>query len=306
MKNKFFIRIILPIIILPILIGSVVLATSIVDEKKSNVLTGEKINKVEDSYQEMKELVISKKMNSKDISKANSSLDKIGIPNVDFTAQNVEVKMYKNELDNRIEKVIQSEKAIIKFNAQNGELLTYTNTKDSFKECELDEKEIKQRAKDLFNKIQIANKKEYDFLYLEKFDNEIWRAGFAKKYEGIFNEGESVKFSFAPQENELVTLAINQNTFANNEVSITENDAKNIAKSYLAQSKGTKMKTELKIVKPNYFFKQLDGDDSLYKNINESRMAYVVTFDNDSQSEVYIDSTTGEVIGGNMLLGGEF
>ena len=66
------------------------------------------------------------------------------------------------------------------------------------------------------------------------------------------------------------------------------------------------MTIELDIVRPNYFYSELNGDDSIYVKIPETRKAYVARFNNEAESEVYIDATTGEVIGGNMILGGEY
>ena len=145
-----------------------------------------------------------------------------------------------------------------------------------------------------------------EFMYVEKFDEEIWRACFAKKYNGMINEGESVKFSFCPKTNEIVTLAINRTKYANNTVEISKDTATKIAEKYLNKSTATDMDIDLEIVRPNYFYNELNGDESIYVKIGETRQAYVAKFNNESASTLYIDATTGEIIGGDMILGGEY
>ena len=58
------------------------------------------------------------------------------------------------------------------------------------------------------------------------------------------------------------------------------------------------------IIDPKYT--DIEKTVAIYKHINEMRKAYIVKFDNKSKSEVYIDVTTGEFIGGAYTLGGEF
>ena len=55
-----------------------------------------------------------------------------------------------------------------------------------------------------------------------------------------------------------------------------------------------------------YFYNELNGDESIYVKIGETRQAYVAKFNNESASTLYIDATTGEIIGGDMILGGEY
>ena len=141
---------------------------------------------------------------------------------------------------------------------------------------------------------------------IETYDDEVWRAEFTKKYGDKYCAGESVKFSFAPESNEIVTLAINNIKYANNETKITEEQASNIAEKYLDKSSADNMTITKEIIRPNFFYKQLEGDSNIYANIEQYRNAYVFTFDNEAQSQVYIDCSTGEVLGGNMKLGGEY
>ena len=142
--------------------------------------------------------------------------------------------------------------------------------------------------------------------YTTQFDEEIWRASFVKKYDELINPEENVKFSFAPQTKEIVTLAVNSINYDNNEVLISKEEAEKIAQNYLAQSTADKMTMEIGIVRPNYFFEKKLNPGKLYKKVNYTRKAYIFTFNNVSKSKIYIDCTTGEVIGGDIIMGGEF
>lgn len=158
----------------------------------------------------------------------------------------------------------------------------------------------------IFNNMNIENAEKYELTNLEKFDEEIWRVEFCKKYDDVICKGESVKFSFAPETSEVVTMAINRVRYENNEIKISEEEATDIAKRYLEKSMATGMSMTKEIVRPNYFYRQLEGDESVYANINQTRNAYVFTFNNVAKSQVYVDCTTGEVIGGNMIAGGVY
>lgn len=82
----------------------------------------------------------------------------------------------------------------------------------------------------------------------------------------------------------------------NNETKIDENTAKNIAKDVAKLSEEDIVSVEQKEVVPNQMFLE---SGYYYTNTNVKRKAYVVKFNNRSKLEVYVDATTGEVIGGN-------
>ena len=63
-------------------------------------------------------------------------------------------------------------------------------------------------------------------------------------------------------------------------------------------------KVTIEIIKPNLLFEEEKG--KMYKEIKGMRKAYIVWFNNTDKSRVYVDSTTGEIIGGNFLQGGIF
>lgn len=119
------------------------------------------------------------------------------------------------------------------------------------------------------------------------------------------NPGEAVALSICPATKELNTLTIRDDKFENNEIKITEEQAKKIASKYLVKSKATGIeKVTIEIIKPNLLFEEEKG--KMYKEIKGMRKAYIVWFNNTDKSRVYVDSTTGEIIGGNFLQGGMF
>ena len=144
--------------------------------------------------------------------------------------------------------------------------------------------------------------KDYTYTELEQYDNEIWTIRFNKYYNNLINQGEAVKISFSPESREIVSIVIIDNPFENNSIEISQEDAFKIAKKYMGKTSSTDMKVEIKIIRPNYFWYK---DLATYKNIQKSRLAYVFTCNDEANVEIYVDCTTGEVIGGNMIVGGE-
>lgn len=304
MKNK----IILPALIVSVIAISVFTAVyASTNENISNftkMLTKKQIS-VDESY--VKTDSKTNALNSPDIlSKSNDILSKLNISNKKIDLNNSKVTQYKNELESRTETIISNDEFSIQLNSDTGEFLSYISNKVLFEKNSLSNEEIKNKAIEIFKKLNISDSDKYELNYLTKFDDEIWRVGFVKKYDDLINPQENIKFSFAPQTNEIVTLALNSIKYDNNEVLVTEENAEKIADEYLVKSKADKMSMSIEIVRPNYFYEGKAESEKVYTKVNRARKAYVFTFNNDSQSKVYIDCTTGEVIGGDMLQGGEF
>lgn len=305
MKRK-TILLLLFIVFSIMILGTVVLATVNNNENQDKILTEEKISSVSETYKEIDLNMKKVKALNNQLDKANTYLEDINAETEFFTNENANIKMFINALESRQEIVISNEKSILRINSETGELLSYTNNKNDFTTNTLTDIEIKERAISIFNNLNNIDKNNYELLYIEKFDDEIWRVGFAKEYDGIINEGESIKFSFCPETKELVTLSINKIIFDNNEVILSKDDARNIAQIYLDRSVAGNMDIDIDIVRPNYFYAKSSNDDSIYVNIEKTRKAYVCTFNNESKSKVYIDCTTGEVIGGDIIVGGAY
>lgn len=302
-------KIIIPVVaILTVIIctGTVLYANT--NQKNVNfakLLNKQEVNSIQEAYVEDK-VDTNKLSSNKLIEKSNNILSKLGIESEKININNSKISQYKNEVDSRNETLISNEEFSIKLNSDNGEFLSFTSNKTSFEVNRLSNEEVKKMAQDIFNKLGISNIEQYEMSYITEFDEEIWRAGFVKKYGDLINPEENVKFSFAPQTNEIVTLAINNINYDNNETLISKDNAEKIANEYLLKSKADKMTMAVEIVRPNYLYEKKLDSGKVYKKINRARKAYVFTFNNDAKSKIYIDCTTGEVIGGDILMGGEF
>ena len=125
-------------------------------------------------------------------------------------------------------------------------------------------------------------------------------ANFSKDYDGLKNNFESVKLVFSPANKEIKIVSIIENgTFENNTIEITEEQAIKTAKEKVTTD--AKYDVDVEIVMPNYFFEDSE-DYLLYKKNNNTRKAFVVRFDNEEYTTVYVDATTGEIIGGDIVL----
>lgn len=279
-----------------------------IDPNTRKILTGEKVNSINDTYVE--DFSSEKDSNfSSDLNLANKIIEQHNINSLtkeNSKTDDLKVKNYNNEIEGRKETVMYNKNFSITINKDKGKLISYISNKTSFQKNNLTKENIQNAAKSIFKQLNIDNSDKYELNYIEKFDDEIWRAGFVEKDENLLNIYNSVKFSFAPQSNELVTLAINNIEYANNGISVSKETADKIVQNYLSKSVANEISSsDVEIVRPNYFFEN-KSSGSIYVNIPQTRKAYVYTFNNKSESKVYIDCTTGEVIGGDKLLGGEF
>lgn len=188
-----------------------------------------------------------------------------------------------------------------KIDAETGELVQTLSKKQEYTDSNCTEEEAKTIANELYGKLDIKDEyKEYQLNGIVKFDEELWIANFSKKYGDLYNDYESVKITFAPADKEIkIVSVINQGTYENNTINISEEDAINIAKEQINTTCNSNVK--LNIVQPNYFFK--DNQNYLtYKEVDKTRTAYVVSFEDENKTIVYVDATTGEVIGGDVAL----
>lgn len=282
MKNKFIISTLVATLILTLSMAIVLAANS------EKILSSETVQDKANIYKE----ITNEKFN---ITYDTDLLNKLGI-STNSKTRNSNVKYYDNELDSRKEAVLEVDGKLIRFNAETGDFISYLAEDKSYEKNDLSENEVKLIADKIFNTMDFEN---YILIELYEFDEEIWMAQYAKKYEDLYSLGESVKFSFSPKSEEIVTLSEFNIPYANNEVLITEEDAMNIANTYNLKRVEATIKTDL--VRPNYYW---ENNNSLNKKINEYRKAYIVEFNDGQQTKVYVDCTTGEVIGGSMILGG--
>lgn len=192
--------------------------------------------------------------------------------------------------------------------------------------------EARKVAKELLEKYKPENDNgEYELLSLKRNGEDkeayIWYADFYKKYGDLVNPKESISIGWIPTINALYSLSIETDTYENNEQKISKEEAIKIAVEKDNQIEKNK---SIKDTKAEIRIKQMNADVYLRENFKEeyekgtlnmektgentyklkdNAVGYkteervrkvwcvVVYYDIDAYT-YYVDSTTGEIIGG--------
>lgn len=294
------------ILTLIIVLSAIVYASSNI-QKSQKILPEEKIANIGNSYEKITNIdKFDKNLLIKKVNEYNALINNKVTKNA-LNIKEEKTNFYNNEIDSRIETVINTGDEVYCLNAISGDLIYYiknsTASASFVASVKLTEEEIKEIGFELFDTIKGEKYKDYVFTSLEQYDEELWTIRFHKCYDGLVNSGEAVKISFSPIRKQIENLVILDYPYTNNEIEISEEEALKTAKEYMKKyTSATDMKMEIMIVKPNYFWYKNLGE---YKSVNFRRKAYVFTCNNDANTQIYVDCTTGEVIGGNKLVGGE-
>lgn len=163
----------------------------------------------------------------------------------------------------------------------------------------------------------------------------IWYADFYKKYDNLLNENEHINIGWVPTVNGLYSLDIQNDKYENNEEKITKEEAIKIAtdkdalitknreiKNINAQIRIKQMNEQV-YLRENFTEEyekgilnyektsengwQIKKDAIFYETEGRVRKVWVVVIEYEKQEKgklplysYYIDSTTGEIIGGSM------
>lgn len=233
---------------------------------------------------------------------ANQLLNKYNITVPQAKNRDIEVKQYTNNLKGREETSVSSKDYIVTYNTTTQDFISYINNKASFEKVTMGKSDIKAIALEIFNNIKSDEFSNYTLTLLEAFDDEIYRAKFTKKYGDLLNNAESISFSFAPQSKEIVTFAVNRCLYADNEIKVTEAEAKEIASNFKSIYNSNTVTIKIEIVIPNHFYSEIPEENKLYKDSTVCRKAYVIYANDTIDTRIYVDCTTGEIIGGNQNL----
>lgn len=152
----------------------------------------------------------------------------------------------------------------------------------------------KDQAREVIvNKYQELNlPSEYDLVYLEKVDDEIWEADFQKNYNGIYNKYEAVKTFFIPENNEIVSLTVFDEGHGQTETTVSKDDAIMTAANSLNIDSSEIVSAELSMEKANDFYDESNSDNSIHTSW------VLKSLDN---SIVFVDATENTVIGGDSI-----
>lgn len=175
---------------------------------------------------------------------------------------------------------------------------------------------------------------EYEICYISNNNSDdekkayLWYIWFAKKYDGLFNEGQSVSITLIPQINFVESLNIKDEQFENNPIVISESEAIQIAKQKDEQINNENY--EIKEVKSKLAIRQINAEVYLKENGIETRNEQkvledgtIISYDPYKRNgkwrkvyvveiiylnrpfgqtrKYYIDSTTKEVVGGEDI-----
>lgn len=139
---------------------------------------------------------------------------------------------------------------------------------------------------------ELALPSEYELIYLEQFDNEIWQANFEKNYNGIYNKYESVKVFFIPETDEIVALTVFNEKTNSSEVSVTKEDAILTASKNLGIDSSDIVSSEISIEKANTYYDQANSDSTPHTSW------VLETKDN---TFIYVDANSNSIIGGDCI-----
>lgn len=191
---------------------------------------------------------------------------------------------------------IKGQGAMVEVLKETSEIKTYINsTPPEFVVGTVYEKEkVEAVANELLQKNNlITSKEKYKMIEIKENTNFFPTVWFENK-----EEGKQLFITFDPESKEIANLGTKIiPTPEKNTIEISEENAKNIAKRVL-KDEANVVSVELKEVLPNSMFLE---SGYYYSSLNIKRTAYVVTFDNKSKLQVFVDATTGEVIGGDGI-----
>ena len=203
---------------------------------------------------------------------------------------------------------------------------------EEIEKCTSSREEILEQAKNKMKEYGYGDEYKISYVNCNNSDDEdkayMWYITFAKEYDGIFNEYQSVTMTIIPKINKVTQLSIQNEPFEDNPIEISEEQAIEIAKekdkvinteNYV--QKNIESKIAIVRVNPDVYLKENnlengnetitleDGSNfsyNIYKMNGRVRKAYAISilYENrpfDIPRTYYVDCTTGEVIGGENI-----
>ena len=250
--------------------------------------------------------------------------------------QNPDIEILKAPNYDEISYVIKSGRLEVNINALTGKLTGFYQNSDN-KEKQLEKyhstkEKIVEVAKEKMKEYGLGSEYEICYISNNNSDDEkkayLWYIWFAKKYDGLFNEGQSVSITLIPQINFVESLNIKDEQFENNPIVISESEAIQIAKQKDEQINNENY--EIKEVKSKLAIRQINAEVYLKENGIETRNEQkvledgtIISYDPYKRNgkwrkvyvveiiylnrpfgqtrKYYIDSTTKEVVGGEDI-----
>lgn len=296
-------------LILIMVITIIVLAFSTIAVRAimKNETTMSKLTKVsENTLEEVYE--IDYNINSKEFDKISDDAIKFLTnlnKNYKLSSDKFQIEFVKDNILNEEYYVVKSNETLLHI-LKDGTITTYLNTspiltyRDYINNIKYNEKaklDLEEKAKKIFSETNLVNNNQnYYFNRIVEKEEYFPTAWFKNEIDN-----RELFFTFNPENLEILNMGNKKIILSqNNEVKVSEETAKKIAIEQLSRSDIDIENIELSEVIPNEFFMPIENE-VFYTMFNYKRNAFVVTFNDEYSTQVYVDATTGEVIGGNGL-----
>lgn len=219
----------------------------------------------------------------------NKSSDILSVLNTETSISDSKVKYDKLKNENVYE--IENSKYSINLDSSNNLIGIYSKDISPLKIKSSSNKDFAREViMNKYNELNLPN--EYELVYLEKLDDEIWEADFQKNYNGIYNKYEAVKTFFIPENDEIVALTVFNEGNDTSDVQVTKDDAIITAANSLNVDSSEIVSASLSMEKANSFYDESNTDSSIHTSW------VLQTSDN---SIVYVDATENNIIGGDCI-----
>ena len=257
----------------------------------------------------------------------NKYLKQVGLEDEKILNQNLS----KEFLSDKNEWGMSSKIATMTIDAKTGDLKTIQVPTWNYKipyNYGINKEEAKEVAYKLFDKIKEDNiEGDYELVTLRRNmetdeASYIWYAEFQRKYGDLINPNESVFIGWVPTINGIYQIKIQRDKFENNEIVKTKEEAIEIAKekdrkvapertikNIDADIRIEKMNAEVYLrenKKEDYEYGKILKEDGVYKTEERVRRVWLVNIEYEKQEDkmdsftYFVDTTTGEIIGGAM------
>ena len=257
----------------------------------------------------------------------NKYLKQVGLEDEEIINQNLS----KEFLSDKNEWGMSSKIATMTIDAKTGDLKTIQVPTWNYKipyNYGISREEAKEVAYQLFDKIKEDNiEGDYELVTLRRNmetdeASYIWYAEFQRKYGDLINPNESVFIGWVPTINGIYQIKIQRDKFENNEIVKTKEEAIEIAKekdrkvapertikNIDADIRIEKMNAEVYLrenKKEDYENGKILKEDGVYKTEERVRRVWLVNIEYEKQEDkmdsftYFVDTTTGEIIGGAM------
>lgn len=297
-KRKFIIIMFITIVILAF--STIAVKAIIKDGTIMSNLTKVPENTLKEVYK------VDNNINSKEFAKISDNATKFLTnlnTNYNISNDKFQIEFVKDNILNEEYYTVKSNEALLHI-SEDGTITTYLNTRPvlTYKDYSNNIKynrefnlDLEEKAMEIFSKTNLVNNNQnYYFNKVVEKKEYFPTAWFKNEIEN-----RELFFTFNPENLEILNMGNKKIILSqNNEIKINKEIAKKVAIEQLSRNDIDIVNIELSEVIPNEFFIPINSQ-IFYSMFNYKRNAFVVTFNDKYSTQVYVDATTGEVIGGN-------